>query len=238
MAKISREDENEADKYGLMLMTRAGYDPDAMHTFMAHLGAVEKESHDALSKYLADHPGTAEAAGEPQRRPGAQPVAAHRRSAHRAGDPRLRHGALQHRRDEVLRHPQAPSRGRDRALRARPVAARARPGVEGRAEPRRRGRKSLAAGEGARRRAHQGAARRRAPAEPAASRPLAAARAAGDRAVERDASRRRRSRRGASKASIRSSAPRPHREHRVRHAGSLAACSRARTRASTRCCTT
>ncbi len=57
-AKISREDENEADKYGLMLMTRAGYDPDAMRTFMAHLGAVETESKDVLSKYLADHPGT------------------------------------------------------------------------------------------------------------------------------------------------------------------------------------
>jgi predicted Zn-dependent protease len=57
-ARISRDDENEADKYGLMLMSRAGYDPDAMHTFMAHLGAVEQEAHDALSKYLADHPGT------------------------------------------------------------------------------------------------------------------------------------------------------------------------------------
>jgi predicted Zn-dependent protease len=57
-ARIARDDENEADKYGLMLMSRAGYDPDAMHTFMAHLGAVEQESHDVLSKYLADHPGT------------------------------------------------------------------------------------------------------------------------------------------------------------------------------------
>jgi predicted Zn-dependent protease len=57
-AKIARDDENEADKYGLMLMSRAGYDPDAMKTFMAHLGAVEGSSHDLISKYLADHPGT------------------------------------------------------------------------------------------------------------------------------------------------------------------------------------
>ncbi len=58
LAKISRDDESQADKYGLLLMSRAGYDPDAMTSFMAHLGAVEKESHDALSKYLADHPDT------------------------------------------------------------------------------------------------------------------------------------------------------------------------------------
>ncbi|HEV2740440.1 MAG TPA: M48 family metalloprotease [Candidatus Elarobacter sp.] len=57
-AKIARDDENEADKYGLMLMSRAGYDPDAMKTFMAHLGAVDGGSHDLISKYLADHPGT------------------------------------------------------------------------------------------------------------------------------------------------------------------------------------
>ncbi|MBV8299044.1 MAG: M48 family metalloprotease [Candidatus Eremiobacteraeota bacterium] len=57
-AKISRQDENEADKYGLMLMSRAGYDPDAMYSFMAHLGATEQTSHDIVSKYLADHPDT------------------------------------------------------------------------------------------------------------------------------------------------------------------------------------
>jgi predicted Zn-dependent protease len=56
LARISRDDENEADKYGLMLMARAGYDPDAMHSFMAHLGAVEDTNHDVISKYLADHP--------------------------------------------------------------------------------------------------------------------------------------------------------------------------------------
>ncbi|HEV3089634.1 MAG TPA: M48 family metalloprotease [Candidatus Elarobacter sp.] len=57
-ARIARDDENEADKYGLMLMSRAGYDPDAMRSFMAHLGATEQTSHDIVSKYLADHPET------------------------------------------------------------------------------------------------------------------------------------------------------------------------------------
>ncbi|HTJ28049.1 MAG TPA: M48 family metalloprotease [Candidatus Limnocylindria bacterium] len=56
LAKVSRDDETQADKYGLMLMTRAGYDPAAMVSFMAHLGAVYRENHDFLSKYLADHP--------------------------------------------------------------------------------------------------------------------------------------------------------------------------------------
>ncbi|MEO7040136.1 MAG: M48 family metalloprotease [Candidatus Elarobacter sp.] len=58
MARIQRDDENEADKYGLMLMSRAGYDPDSMRSFMAHLGATEAESHGIVDKYLADHPGT------------------------------------------------------------------------------------------------------------------------------------------------------------------------------------
>jgi predicted Zn-dependent protease len=58
LARIARDDENEADKYGLMLMARAGYDPDAALSFMAHLGATEHASKGALDKYLADHPGT------------------------------------------------------------------------------------------------------------------------------------------------------------------------------------
>ncbi|MBV9438878.1 MAG: M48 family metalloprotease, partial [Candidatus Eremiobacteraeota bacterium] len=57
-ARIARDDENEADKYGLMLMSRAGYDPDAMSSFMAHLGAVYKDNKDIISRYLADHPDT------------------------------------------------------------------------------------------------------------------------------------------------------------------------------------
>ena len=40
IAKMSRADELQADQYGLLLMSRAGYDPDAMVTFMQHLGTA------------------------------------------------------------------------------------------------------------------------------------------------------------------------------------------------------
>jgi predicted Zn-dependent protease len=58
IAKIEREDEYQADKYGLMLMTRTGYDPDAMVSFMGHLGAYAGEHNSLIDKYLADHPET------------------------------------------------------------------------------------------------------------------------------------------------------------------------------------
>jgi beta-barrel assembly-enhancing protease len=56
MAKIERGDELQADRYGLQLMSRAGYDPESMVTMMAHLGVLEDEHSDAVSKYLEDHP--------------------------------------------------------------------------------------------------------------------------------------------------------------------------------------
>ncbi len=56
MAKISREDELQADRYGLQLMSRAGYDPESMVTMMAHLGVLQDERSDLLTKYLEDHP--------------------------------------------------------------------------------------------------------------------------------------------------------------------------------------
>lgn len=56
MAKVSREDEIQADRYGLQLMSRAGYDPESMVTMMAHLGVLQDEHSDAVSKYLQDHP--------------------------------------------------------------------------------------------------------------------------------------------------------------------------------------
>ncbi len=56
MAKIERGDELQADRYGLQLMSRAGYDPESMVTMMAHLGVLQNEHDDAVSKYLQDHP--------------------------------------------------------------------------------------------------------------------------------------------------------------------------------------
>ncbi|GAC1441281.1 MAG: hypothetical protein NVSMB59_01050 [Vulcanimicrobiaceae bacterium] len=57
IAKQERADELQADQYGLLLMTRAGYDPDAMISFMKHLGAANAEHDSLVDKYLAAHPG-------------------------------------------------------------------------------------------------------------------------------------------------------------------------------------
>ncbi|HKE37195.1 MAG TPA: M48 family metalloprotease, partial [Candidatus Baltobacteraceae bacterium] len=56
MAKVSRENEIQADRYGLQLMSRAGYDPDAMVTMMAHMAVLGEEHSDLVTKYLQDHP--------------------------------------------------------------------------------------------------------------------------------------------------------------------------------------
>jgi Zn-dependent protease with chaperone function len=56
MAKMSREAELEADRTGLQLMARAGYDPDAMMTLMSHMSVLADEHSDLVDKYLEDHP--------------------------------------------------------------------------------------------------------------------------------------------------------------------------------------
>lgn len=58
MAKMQRADELQADEYGLLLMSRAGYDPDAMISMQQHLGAAEGEHNDLVTKYFQDHPGS------------------------------------------------------------------------------------------------------------------------------------------------------------------------------------
>jgi hypothetical protein len=57
IAKQQRANELQADQYGLLLMSRAGYDPDAMVAFMNHLGAVDADQPSLVDKYLQDHPG-------------------------------------------------------------------------------------------------------------------------------------------------------------------------------------
>src|SRR5579884_2513583 len=58
ITKIQRTDELQADQYGLLLMSRAGYDPEAMLTMQQHLGALEGDHNDLVSKYFEDHPGS------------------------------------------------------------------------------------------------------------------------------------------------------------------------------------
>src|SRR5271165_4260851 len=56
MNKFSRQDELQADQYGLLLMSRAGYDPQSMVSFMDRLGKEEGGDTDVLNKYFEDHP--------------------------------------------------------------------------------------------------------------------------------------------------------------------------------------
>lgn len=58
LMKWSREDESQADAYGVLLMTRAGFDPYAAVTFMQHLDAAHHEGMNIVDRMFADHPAT------------------------------------------------------------------------------------------------------------------------------------------------------------------------------------
>jgi Zn-dependent protease with chaperone function len=60
LMKWSREDESQADAYGVLLMTRAGYDPYAAVTFMQHLNAAHSDHENIVDRMFADHPATPE----------------------------------------------------------------------------------------------------------------------------------------------------------------------------------
>jgi predicted Zn-dependent protease len=57
IAKMQRADELQADRTGLQLMSRAGYDPTSMQTMLAHLKVLGDSHSDLVTKYLEDHPG-------------------------------------------------------------------------------------------------------------------------------------------------------------------------------------
>jgi hypothetical protein len=53
--KFSRQDELQADQYGLLLMSRAGYDPQSTADVLSKLGGLEGSAN--TDRYFADHPG-------------------------------------------------------------------------------------------------------------------------------------------------------------------------------------
>ena len=55
-AKFSRIDELAADKYGLMLMAKTGYDPQAVVDMMKKLGAMEPGPDSRADRAFVDHP--------------------------------------------------------------------------------------------------------------------------------------------------------------------------------------
>jgi len=60
LMKWSREQESQADAYGVLLMSRAGYDPYAAVTFMQHLDATHRQGSNIVDRMFADHPATAD----------------------------------------------------------------------------------------------------------------------------------------------------------------------------------
>src|SRR5271165_50429 len=56
MTKFSREDELQADQYGLQLMSRAGYDPQSMVDFMDSLRKMSEQPESKADKAFLDHP--------------------------------------------------------------------------------------------------------------------------------------------------------------------------------------
>ena len=59
LEKMSRVDELQADQYGLLLMSRAGYDPNAMVSFQYRLGKQFGDHANGIEKYFESHPDSA-----------------------------------------------------------------------------------------------------------------------------------------------------------------------------------
>src|SRR5579862_9457944 len=56
--KFSRDDERQADYYGLQYMYKSGYDPNAYITFFERILSDEKRSPGTVGKFFSDHPPT------------------------------------------------------------------------------------------------------------------------------------------------------------------------------------
>jgi predicted Zn-dependent protease len=56
----SRKDEYDADKRGVHLMARAGYDPRGMTEFLQQLNAKDKDDPSRFETYFRTHPSTSD----------------------------------------------------------------------------------------------------------------------------------------------------------------------------------
>ena len=56
--KFSRDEEHQADYFGLQYMYKAGYDPNAFVSFFEKIEADEKKQPGTIPKVFADHPPT------------------------------------------------------------------------------------------------------------------------------------------------------------------------------------
>ena len=59
MLKFSRDDEREADREGVAILKRAGYDARGMLEFMQVLAAQQERSPGAVAEFLSTHPAPA-----------------------------------------------------------------------------------------------------------------------------------------------------------------------------------
>jgi beta-barrel assembly-enhancing protease len=59
-ARFSRDDEREADKYGVKYTIDAGYDPEGLLSFFAKLKKLEGGKRSDVEKLLSSHPATDE----------------------------------------------------------------------------------------------------------------------------------------------------------------------------------
>ena len=60
MARFSRDDEREADDYGVSYTSGAGYDPNGLITLFAKMARIDGGSGTSIDRLLASHPATDE----------------------------------------------------------------------------------------------------------------------------------------------------------------------------------
>lgn len=74
LTKYSREAENDADRRGVVLLYRVGYDPMAMSRYLANLLALDRGESGILSDFFASHPAASDRVASTQAQARALPA--------------------------------------------------------------------------------------------------------------------------------------------------------------------